>query len=66
MQAPFSSILPTSCRTDNSIGIYALKDEDVAEAFQDNYKLNDGSLVDTVEKARLYFEEYEQYRSVTT
>lgn len=52
--------------TINSIGIYALKDEDVAEAFQDNYKLNDGSLVDTVEKARLYFEEYEQYRSVTT
>lgn len=49
-----------------SISVYNLTDEDVVNAFGDSYTLNDGSKIDTVDKARQYFEEYELYRAATT
>lgn len=49
-----------------SIAVYNMTDNDALNAFAGNYTLNDGSQIDTVEKARQYFKEYEQYKNETT
>lgn len=52
--------------TIKSIAVYNMTDSDALNAFAGNYTLNDGSQIDTVEKARQYFKEYEQYKGATT
>lgn len=49
----------------NNIAVYSLTDSDVAKAFV-GYTLDDGSTIDTVDKARTYFEEYTRYQSVVS
>lgn len=49
-----------------SISVYNMTDSDALNAFAGNYTLNDGSQIDTVEKARQYFKEYEQYKGAST
>lgn len=49
-----------------NIAVANLTDEAVAAAFGTEYTLDDGSVVDTVEKARQYFAEYARYKAATT
>lgn len=49
----------------NDITVYSLTDSDVTKAFA-GYTLDDGSIIDTVDKARTYFEQYARYESVVS
>lgn len=49
----------------NDITVYSLTDSDVTKAFA-GYTLDDGSIIDTVDKARTYFEQYAKYESVVS
>lgn len=49
-----------------NIAVFDLTDDAVAAAFGTDYTLDDGSIVDTVEKARQYFTEYARYKAATT
>lgn len=49
----------------NDIAVYSLTNSDVAKAFE-GYTLDDGSIIDSVDKARTYFEQYARYESVVS
>lgn len=49
----------------NDITVYSLTDSDVTKAFA-GYTLDDGSIIDTVDKAQTYFEQYARYESVVS